>query len=175
MDGIGDAVDTGHGPMSQPTDITVRVQAEDFDLGRELSLIRAGRSDIGALVSFSGLVRDADAGGLVDMTLEHYPGMTEAALRGIAADAAGRWPLHAALIIHRYGRLLPGDQIMMVAAASRHRQAAFDAASFMMDYLKSRAPFWKCERTDDGAAWVDARETDEDALDRWQGAEERGH
>ena len=127
----------------------------------------ANRADIGALVSFSGLVRDKD-GTLQEMTLEHYPGMTEKALREIADQAKTRWQLNAVTIIHRYGPMRPGDQIMMVAAASAHRQAAFDAASFMMDYLKSRAPFWKSERRGDGTNWVAAKDEDDAARDRWQ-------
>ena len=146
--------------------MTVRVQREDFDLGAELAALRQGRSDIGALVSFSGLVRDT--GDLVTMELEHYPGMTETALSEIEARALERWPLQACLIIHRYGPLGPGAQIMMVATASAHRAAAFEAAEFLMDYLKSRAPFWKKETGRAGARWVDARETDEDALARWR-------
>ena len=147
--------------------MAVRVQRGDFDLGAELAGLRAGRTDIGALVSFAGLVRDA--GGLEAMELEHYPGMTEKALETIEAEARRRWPLGACLIVHRYGRLEPGEQIMMVATASAHRQAAFEAAEFLMDYLKSRAPFWKKETGPAGAAWVDARETDEAALERWDG------
>jgi molybdopterin synthase catalytic subunit len=147
--------------------VAVRVQREDFDLGAELAAIRAGRSDIGALVSFTGLVRDLD-GGLEAFELEHYPAMTEKALQGIEAEAFGRWPLQASLIIHRYGPMRPGEQIMMVATASAHRQAAFAAAEFLMDFLKSRAPFWKKETTPAGARWVDAREEDELALDRWR-------
>ena len=145
--------------------MAVRVQREDFDLGAELEALRAGRHDIGALVSFTGLVRDT--GGLESMELEHYPGMTEKALAGIEADARGRWPLQACLIVHRYGRLLPGEQIMMVATAAPHRQAAFAAAEFLMDYLKSRAPFWKKEFGPDGGRWVAAQEADEAALARW--------
>lgn len=144
----------------------ISVQADDFDLGAELAAMRAGRTDIGALVSFSGIVRDTD-GDLLDMTLEHYPGMTEQALRAIAEDATARWNLLDTLIIHRHGPLAPGAQIMMVAAASQHRGDAFEAASFMMDYLKSRAPFWKKERTAGGGEWVDAREDDEAALKSW--------
>jgi molybdopterin synthase catalytic subunit len=147
--------------------VAVRVQREDFDLGAELAAMRVGRIDIGALVSFTGLVRDL-AGGLEAFELEHYPVMTEKALQGIEAEARGRWPLQASLIIHRYGPMRPGDQIMMVATASAHRQAAFAAAEFLMDYLKSRAPFWKKETTPAGARWVDAREEDENALDRWR-------
>lgn len=144
--------------------ITVRVQPEDFDLGAEVAALRAGQLEMGALVTFSGLVRGAD---LQAMELEHYPGMTEAALRDIAHSAAARWSLDACLIIHRYGALKPGEQIMMVAAGARHRQAAFEAADFMMDFLKSRAPFWKKENGAEGAAWVDARDSDEAALKRW--------
>ena len=143
--------------------MAVRVQAEDFDLGVEAAALR-GAGDAGALVTFSGVVRGGDVSA---MTLEHYPGMTEAALAEIEAEAQERWPLTATLIIHRIGRLAPGEQIMMVAAASRHRAAAFEAAEFLMDYLKSRAPFWKREVTDTGATWVDAREEDEEALTRW--------
>ena len=147
--------------------MTVRVQREDFDLGAELAALRAGRTDIGAVVSFTGLVRDA--GGLETMELEHYPGMTEKALASIEAEARRRWQLAECLILHRYGRLSPGEQIMMVATASSHREAAFAAAEFLMDYLKSRAPFWKKESGAGGARWVEARAADEAALARWKG------
>ncbi len=148
--------------------MAVRVQREDFDLGAELAALRSGRADIGALVSFTGLVRDsADGAPVTSMELEHYPAMTAKALEAIEAEARGRWPLQATLIIHRYGPLAPGDQIMMVATASAHRAAAFESAQFLMDYLKSRAPFWKKEATDGGAAWVDARDEDETAIGRW--------
>ncbi|MCO4824547.1 molybdenum cofactor biosynthesis protein MoaE [Amylibacter sp.] len=146
--------------------MAVRVQSEDFDLGAELEALRAGRTDIGALVSFSGLVRD-DTGDLKVLELEHYPGMTESALTEIEVEAHKRWELNATLIVHRFGPLKPGEQIMMVAAASPHRKAAFEAADFLMDFLKSRAPFWKKETGVDGAEWVDAKDTDEDALKRW--------
>ena len=146
--------------------MAVRVQSEDFDLGAELDALRAGRTDIGALVSFSGLVRD-DTGDLKVLELEHYPGMTESALTEIEVEAHKRWELNATLIVHRFGPLKPGEQIMMVAAASPHRKAAFEAADFLMDFLKSRAPFWKKETGVDGAEWVDAKDTDEDALKRW--------
>ncbi len=146
--------------------MAVRVQSEDFDLGAELNALRAGRTDIGALVSFSGLVRD-DTGDLQVLELEHYPGMTESALTEIEAEAHKCWELNATLIVHRFGPLKPGEQIMMVAAASPHRKAAFEAADFLMDFLKSRAPFWKKETGVDGAEWVDAKDTDEDALKRW--------
>lgn len=147
--------------------MAVRVQREDFDLGAELATLRAGRADIGALVSFTGLVRDA-AGDLACLELEHYPGMTEAALAAIEAEARARWALADCLIVHRHGPLRPGEQIMMVATASSHRAAAFEAAAFLMDYLKSRAPFWKKETGAAGAAWVDARDSDEAALRRWE-------
>ena len=150
----------------------VRVQTGDFDIGHELAQIRQGRTDIGALVSFSGLVRDLEGSELSEMTLEHYPGMTEKALRTILRQAENRWDLQAGLIIHRYGTLVPGDQIMMVAAASRHRQAAFKAAEFMMDYLKSRAPFWKKEKSASRTAWVAARVQDDDARNRWDKKDE---
>ena len=146
--------------------MAVRVQREDFDLGRELAALRAGRSDIGALVSFTGLVRDR-GDGLGGLELEHYPGMTEKALAAIEAEACARWGLDACLIIHRTGRLAPGEQIMMVATAAAHRQAAFAAAEFLMDYLKSRAPFWKKEALAGGERWVEARAADEAALERW--------
>jgi molybdopterin synthase catalytic subunit len=146
--------------------MAVRVQREDFDLGAELAALSAGRRDIGALVSFSGLVRDS--GGLAAMELEHYPGMTEKALAGIEAEARRRWALQACLIIHRFGCLTPGEQIMMVATASAHRGEAFAAAEFLMDYLKSRAPFWKKESMADGTRWVEARDADTAALDRWR-------
>lgn len=146
--------------------MAVRVQREDFDIGTEIATLTEGRTDVGAVVTFSGLVRDG--GGLASMELEHYPGMTEKALAAIEAEAVSRWELQASLVIHRYGRLAPGDRIMMVATASRHRQAAFEAAEFLMDYLKSRAPFWKKESGPDGGRWVDATERDEAALARWK-------
>lgn len=148
--------------------MTVSVQTEDFDIGQILAGLTEGRSDIGALVTFTGLVRDMPGGGLQAMELEHYPTMTERALREIEAEAHARWNLSASLIIHRVGRLQPGDRIMMVATGSAHRQDAFEAAEFLMDYLKSRAPFWKKEHTAGGADWVDARDSDEDALNRWR-------
>lgn len=145
--------------------MTVRVQEAVFDAGAELNAFTARLAGAGAVVSFTGIVRDP--GGLVAMEIEHYPGMTEAAISEILAQAKGRWPLTDALVIHRYGRLSPGDPIMMVATASPHRQAAFAAAEFLMDYLKSRAPFWKKEVGASGAAWVAAKDEDEDALGRW--------
>lgn len=148
--------------------MAVSVQTDDFDIGRSLAELTEGRTDIGALVTFTGLVRDMPGGGLQAMELEHYPAMTEKALREIEAEARKRWNLSASLIIHRIGRLQPGDRIMMVATGSAHRQDAFEAAEFLMDYLKSRAPFWKKEHTAEGADWVDARESDEDALNSWR-------
>lgn len=149
--------------------MTVRVQRDDFDLGVEVKRLVAGRTDIGAIVTFTGTVREADKGRPIEaMTLEHYPGMTEAELERVEEEARKRWPLQASLIIHRYGELRPGDNIVLVVTASAHRHAAFEAASFLMDYLKSKAPFWKKEVLRDGGGhWVDARESDEEALRRW--------
>ncbi|WP_460275027.1 molybdenum cofactor biosynthesis protein MoaE [Celeribacter sp. ULVN23_4] len=143
----------------------ITVQSEDFDLAQVLKGF--GKApNTGATVSFTGLVRD-DTGTLDLMEIEHYPGMCEAAISKIAEEAAQRWSLTDCLVIHRYGKLRPGDQIMMVATAARHRVEAFEAAEYLMDYLKSRAPFWKKEVTRDGADWVAAKEADEDALKRW--------
>jgi molybdopterin synthase catalytic subunit len=149
--------------------MAVRVQAEDFDVGAEVQRLAAGNTDIGAIVTFTGTVRGMAKGrAIVSMTLEHYPGMTEAELARVEAEALARWPLDATLIVHRFGELKPGDNIVLVVAASRHRQAAFEAAAFLMDFLKSRAPFWKKETTADGTGhWVDARETDAAAMERW--------
>lgn len=149
--------------------MTVRVQQEDFDLGAEAEALGRG-GEAGAVVTFTGHVRGA-ADGVEAMTLEHYPGMTEAALEEIEAEAMRRWPLTGAVIIHRVGRLLPGERIMMVATASPHRAAAFEAAEFLMDYLKTRAPFWKKEETGGEARWVDAREADDTAAARWKASE----
>ena len=150
--------------------MTIRVQTAPFDLTAEVAALTAGRTDIGAIVTFTGTVRDTSHGQrLASMTLEHYPGMTEAELARVESQANARWPLQATLIIHRVGTLLPGDGIVLVVAASPHRQAAFDAANFLMDYLKTSAPFWKKETAIDGSGdWVDARETDTTALDRWE-------
>ncbi len=155
--------------------MSVRVQREDFDPGAELAALTRGRTDVGALVSFTGLVRasvadPAEPGralALEAFELEHYPSMTGRALEAIEAEACARWPLQASLIVHRFGPLAPGERIMMIATASPHRQAAFAAAEFLMDYLKSRAPFWKKETTSAGSHWVDAREADAAALERW--------
>jgi molybdopterin synthase catalytic subunit len=151
--------------------VAVRVQAEDFDVSRETAGLISGRSDVGAVVTFTGTVRDEAKGRrILSMTLEHYPGMTEAELERVETEARRRWPLDASLIIHRYGELKPGDNIVLVITASKHRHAAFEAAEFLMDYLKSRAPFWKKETASDGTGhWVDARETDDAALARWDG------
>ncbi len=145
----------------------VSVQETPFDLGRESAEFAAGRSDMGAVVTFTGIVRDLPDDPLEAMEIEHYPGMTEAALHDIASQAMARFSLGDALVIHRYGRLAPGEMIMMVATAAPHRNDAFAGASFLMDYLKSRAPFWKREITAQGAAWVAAKSEDEDALARW--------
>lgn len=144
----------------------VAVQLAPFDLGAEVSAFSAGVQGAGAVVSFTGLVRD-EGGTLSGMEIEHYPGMTEKAIRGIAEEAVSRWALVDALVIHRYGKLAPGEAIMMVATAALHRGDAFAAAEYLMDYLKSRAPFWKKELGADGEAWVAAKVTDEDALKRW--------
>ena len=146
--------------------MTVRIQAEVFDAGAELNSFAQGRQDIGAVVSFTGVVRDL-TGDLQAMEIEHYPAMTQAAIEAIVVDAVGRWDLADALVIHRYGRLEPSAPIMMVATASAHRKAAFEAADFLMDYLKSRAPFWKKEITAQGSTWVAAKDDDEAALGRW--------
>lgn len=147
--------------------MAIRVQQEDFDIGAEITALTADRADVGAVATFTGLVRD-QGGQVAEMALEHYPGMTEQALAGIEAEAHQRWPLLATTIIHRYGPLKPQDRIVLVIAASAHRQAAFDAAQFMMDYLKTKAPFWKREAGADGSAeWVDARDSDDAATMRW--------
>jgi molybdopterin synthase catalytic subunit len=144
----------------------VRVQEAAFDPGVELAHFARDRRDIGAIVSFTGVVRDASRD-LRHMLIEHYPGMTERAINGILEEAVARWALADALVIHRFGALVPGAPIMMVATAAAHRAEAFAAADFLMDYLKSRAPFWKKEVTLSGAAWVAAKDDDEAALDRW--------
>lgn len=144
----------------------IALQDKPFDFGAEADAFAKGRRTSGAIVTFTGVVRDV-AGGLQAMEIEHYPGMTEAALTEIAAEAVLRWSLEDTLIIHRHGTLAPGEMIMMVATAARHRTNAFDAAEYLMDYLKSRAPFWKREITSDGATWVASRDEDEAALKRW--------
>jgi molybdopterin synthase catalytic subunit len=148
--------------------MTVRVQTEDFDLSREVAALRAGQAQVGAVVSFVGTVRDInDGAGVSEMELEHYPGMTEKALEDIVDQAKTRWNIIDAFVIHRVGPLKPLDQIVLVAVTSAHRGEAFSACEFIMDYLKTEAPFWKKEQTPDGARWVDARVTDDRALAKW--------
>ena len=147
----------------------VRVQRGDFDVGVELEALTRGRKDVGGVASFVGVVRDANEGeGVAGMTLEHYPGMTEKSIEEIIAQAKGRWNVLDALVIHRIGTLRPTDQIVLVVVASAHRGDAFAACEFIMDYLKTRAPFWKKESTPEGARWVDARVTDDQSAGRWQ-------
>jgi molybdopterin synthase catalytic subunit len=146
----------------------VRVQAGDFDLGLEVARLRAGDARVGGVVSFVGTVRDMNDGAAVaEMELEHYPGMTERALEDIVAQAGSRWPLFGALVIHRVGPLKPLDQIVLVAVSAAHRGEAFAACEFIIDYLKTDAPFWKKEQTPEGARWVDARVTDDSARAKW--------
>jgi molybdopterin synthase catalytic subunit len=154
------------------TPVTIRIQTEPFDLVAETRALRAGRLDVGAIVSFIGLCRDhhpgaCDPGHVQAMELEHYPGMTERAIGDMVQAAQSRWPLLGVTVIHRVGRLLPGDDIVLVLVASSHRAAAFAACEFLMDYLKTQAPFWKKETTPQGGQWVDARESDDAALRRW--------
>jgi len=147
---------------------TIRLQHEDFDAAAEAANIVRGRTDIGAVVTFAGICRDHEAGhGVTALTLEHYPGMAEEEIARHVAEAQARWPLLGVTVIHRYGRLVPGDNIVLVATASAHRAAAFAAAEFLMDYLKTRAPFWKQEERPQGNAWVEAKETDDAAVGRW--------
>ncbi len=146
----------------------IRVQREDFDTGKELDALTRDMTSVGGVTSFVGLVRDvAGAEKITSMTLEHYPGMTEKLLAEIEEEARRRWPLAAVLIIHRYGELKPGDRIVLVACASSHRDAAFDACRFLIDWLKTKAPFWKLEETSAGARWVDAKDSDDDATKKW--------
>ena len=146
----------------------IRVQPEVFDVGAELAALTAGRTDIGALASFVGLVRDYADAPITAMTLEHYPGMTERKLAEIEVEAGARWPLQASLIVHRYGRMLPGEPIVLVATASPHRAAALEACAFLIDWLKTKAPFWKLEETTAESRWVEARSSDDLAADRWR-------
>ena len=152
--------------------MSVSVQEADFDAGAEIAALSSGREDVGAVASFVGRVRadkaaSNDGGAVRAMTLEHYPGMTEKALEAVVAEAQGRWDIYGVRLIHRVGRLLPGDRIVLVAVASAHRGEAFAACEFIMDYLKTRAPFWKKEETAEGGRWVDARESDDQAASRW--------
>lgn len=151
------------------TQSLIRVQESDFDVSTEIAALRKGDPRVGAVATFLGTVRDLNDGSQVkEMTLEHYPGMTEKALEEIVAQAKSRWDIYQALVIHRVGPLLPEDQIVLVAVTSAHRGEAFAACEFIMDYLKTAAPFWKKEETPDGGRWVDARVTDETAMARWK-------
>ncbi|ESY12342.1 molybdenum cofactor biosynthesis protein MoaE [Mesorhizobium sp. C386A] len=148
---------------------TVRIQRDDFDVAAEIAKLTEGRADIGAVVSFSGLCRD-EQGQLSALELEHYPGMAEAEISRIAGEALQRWPLQGLTVIHRHGKIAPGENIVLVVTASSHRQAAFEAANFLMDFLKSRAPFWKKEHRVDGSdgGWIEAKDADEQAAARWK-------
>src|SRR5437588_8997701 len=149
-------------------DVTIRIQEADFDIAKEIAALSRGRSDIGAVVSFSGICRGNEATGkIAALTLEHYPGMAEAEIKRHADEAMSRWPLDGLTVIHRVGRITPGENIVLVLAASQHRQAAFQAAEFLMDYLKANAPFWKREESAKGTSWIEARGHDDDAAARW--------
>jgi molybdopterin synthase catalytic subunit len=149
--------------------MTVRIQTEDFDAGAEIAALRRGNPKVGAVASFIGVARDVNEGEAVkEMTLEHYPGMTEKAIEEIIGQTRGRWDIYDALVVHRVGKLKPMDQIVLVVVTSGHRGNAFAACEFIMDYLKTRAPFWKKEQTGKGARWVEARETDDIAAERWR-------
>ena len=148
--------------------LTIRIQEADFDIAQESALLSKGRTDIGAVVSFSGICRGREGGDdIAALTLEHYPGMAEAEIRRRAEEAMARWPLQGLTIIHRFGRIEPGQNIVLVVTASTHRQAAFEAAEFLMDYLKTSAPFWKKEESASGKGWVEARAHDDAAAARW--------
>jgi molybdopterin synthase catalytic subunit len=148
--------------------VTIRIQQADFDIAREISALTGGRTDIGAVVSFSGICRGSEGGeAIAALTLEHYPEMAEAEIARHADTAMSRWPLTGLTVIHRVGRITPGENIVLVLTASRHRQAAFQAAEFLMDYLKTNAPFWKREESAAGAGWVEARHDDDAAAARW--------
>jgi molybdopterin synthase catalytic subunit len=146
----------------------IRVQREDFDVGAEIERLAKGRHGVGGVVSFVGVVRDGEGAGRIGaMTLEHYPGMTEKKLAEVEAEAQRRWTLEATLIVHRYGRLEPGERIVLVVTAAAHRQAAFEACAFLVDWLKTKAPFWKLEETSAGPRWVEAQASDDQATKRW--------
>jgi molybdopterin synthase catalytic subunit len=148
--------------------VTIRIQEADFDIAREISALTQGRTDIGAVVSFSGICRGSEGGeAIAALTLEHYPGMAEAEIARHAGTATSRWPLTGLTVIHRVGRIEPGENIVLVLTASAHRQAAFQAAEFLMDYLKANAPFWKREESPKGTSWIEARGHDETAAARW--------
>ncbi len=148
--------------------VTIRIQETDFDIGQEIAALTKGRSDIGAVVSFSGICRGSEGSeAIAALTLEHYPGMAEAEIARHAETAMARWPLSGLSVIHRFGRIAPGENIVLVLTASQHRRAAFAAAEFLMDYLKTNAPFWKRAESTAGADWVEARDHDDDAAARW--------
>ena len=147
---------------------TIRIQEADFDIAREIAVLTEGRSDVGAVVTFSGICRGSENGEpIAALTLEHYPGMAEAEIKRHTDEAMSRWPLTGLTVVHRVGRITPGENIVLVLAASAHRQAAFQAAEFLMDYLKANAPFWKREESQKGTSWIAAREHDDDAAARW--------
>ena len=151
-----------------PIPVTIRIQEADFDVGREIAALTKGRTDIGAVVSFSGICRGSEGDeAIAALTLEHYPDMAEAEIMRHAQTALSRWPLTGLTVIHRVGRIVPGENIVLVVTASAHRQAAFEAAEFLMDYLKANAPFWKREESAGGTSWIDAREHDDEAAARW--------
>ncbi|AHY54579.1 molybdenum cofactor biosynthesis protein MoaE [Bradyrhizobium japonicum] len=154
-------------PVS-PCPVTIRIQQDDFDIAREIAILTGSRTDIGAVVSFSGICRgDEDSAKIAALTLEHYPGMAEEEIKRHADEATSRWPLNGVTIIHRVGRFMPGQNIVLVLTASQHRQAAFQAAEFLMDYLKTSAPFWKKEESATGTGWVEAHARDDEAAARW--------
>jgi molybdopterin synthase catalytic subunit len=147
---------------------TIRIQEADFDVAQEIAVLTRGRSDVGAVVSFSGICRgDENGEAIAALTLEHYPGMAEAEIGRHADEALSRWPLQGLTVIHRFGRIAPGENIVLVVTASSHRQAAFEAAEFLMDYLKTNAPLWKREESPQGASWIEARDHDDAAAARW--------
>ncbi|MFZ2099133.1 MAG: molybdenum cofactor biosynthesis protein MoaE [Oricola sp.] len=154
--------------MTVAVEPVIRVQADDFDIAAESARLSDGRPDVGAVVTFTGLCRD-EGGALAALELEHYPGMAEAEIGRIALQAIERWPITGLTVIHRHGKIAPGENIVLVVTASAHRQAAFDAANFLMDFLKTRAPFWKKEHRKDGSSgeWVDAKDADDEAVGRW--------
>jgi len=147
---------------------TIRIQQAEFDVAQEIAVLTKGRTDVGAVVTFSGICRGSENGEpIAALTLEHYPGMAEAEIGRHADEALARWPLQGLTIVHRFGRIAPGENIVLVVTASSHRQAAFEAAEFLMDYLKTNAPFWKREETEKGTSWIEARDLDDAAAARW--------
>lgn len=148
--------------------VTIRIQEDDFDVAREIALLTKSRTDVGAVVTFSGICRgDEDSAKIAALTLEHYPGMAEEEIKRHVDEAISRWPLNGVTVIHRVGRFMPGQNIVLVLTASQHRQAAFQAAEFLMDYLKTSAPFWKKEESESGTGWVEAQARDDEAAARW--------